>query len=650
MRLTRFISGLFFALAVFATQANDVLNDYARHAQFLEVQISPDGAFLAATSRQEGGTIRLSVIDMNNMQIKSVTELTGGDSIGQFLWASNDQIIIYLAREIGALESAVPTGELMMVNADGSNRRVLTGFRSRHQARTLSSVIHTLPEDPRVVLISSFDFQSREPFLDILQMRIDTGRQRRVDRVPLRARRGSGGVGVLLDSDGEARLAYGIDPGETNEIVLMSKPQGARQWSEIARFEDLEGMFSPIALLSSSQVIGLSDTTTDTRALAIMDIRSGEHEVIAVHPDTDLMPIIAREAGADGEIIGASFEYEAIDAFFLEDVRNQDFSNLVQSLRATFPGQAVGLRSSSRDGRLNVVSVQSANQAARFFLFNRETNQLTSIAESRPWLNEREIPSTQIITYKARDGQEIQALLTLPVGASEDLPLVLLPHGGPHGIRDTFTQMDTDAKVLAEHGYAVLQPNFRGSGGFGRNFQAAGYQNWGTLMIDDMTDGVKHLIDQGIANKDRMCVYGASYGGYAALMSAIREPDMYQCAIGFVGVYDMDLMFTDGDVPRNQSGVTFLNRVLGTDADKRREQSPVHRIADLKAPVFIIHGARDQRAPISHANRLREVLEEKEHPYEWMVKEDEGHGFFKPANNIERWERMLAFLNEHIGE
>ncbi|MEC9319684.1 MAG: prolyl oligopeptidase family serine peptidase, partial [Pseudomonadota bacterium] len=169
-------------------------------------------------------------------------------------------------------------------------------------------------------------------------------------------------------------------------------------------------------------------------------------------------------------------------------------------------------------------------------------------------------------------------------------------------------------------------------------------------MIDDMTDGVDYLIEKGIADPERMCVYGASYGGYAALMSVIREPKKYKCTIGFVGVYDLNLMFQEGDISEAKAGVNYLSKVLPTDKAERESQSPVHQVDKLEVPVFIIQGGRDVRVPKEHAFRLRDALEKRNHTYEWLLKPGEGHGFYKPENNIERWNKMLVFLDKYINE
>lgn len=646
------IIGSSWAVAYANTEDKPItLEEYARNAQFIDVKISPQGKYLAATSRNETGSVRLTVLDISSRAVLSATELRGNESVNTFNWVNNDRLVMSLAREFGPLEMAVPTGEWFAMDADGSRRVMLTGPRSRDGQWVAADVIDWLPDRPNEVLISTYSYTSREPWLDISRMRVDTGRKRSEGRVPIRAQRGVP-PRLLTDSKGEPAVAVGLDPSNTDDVIIISREPGRRgNWREIARYPVLKGGFTPLTFAGNdSLVVGLSDTNSDTRGVALLDLETGKEELIALHPDTDVVPIMSFKEGRSDEVIGVSFEYETISALFFEDVADRDFVAVVQSLHATFPDRQVGVRSATTDGNLMVISVRNANHPPQFFLFDRKNVQLSNLAEASSWLNRDSLPQTQSVVYESRDGLAIQGLLTLPRDKeAKDLPLIMLPHGGPHGIRDSIADIDRDAKVLAQHGYAVLQPNFRGSGGFGRKFEEAGYKAWGTDMINDMTDGVMYLVNQGIVDKNRVCAYGASYGGYAALMSAVREPDLYKCTVGFVGVFDLNLMLTEGDIPRSQSGREYLARVLPDTEEGRNAQSPVHNLDKLKAPVFLIHGAEDIRVPIIQAERLRDALEQRNHSLEWMVKEDEGHGFYKPEHNVERWQRMLRFFNRYIG-
>lgn len=634
------------------SQASISLEEYAKPAQFIDIKISPTGRYLAATSLGETGNVYLSVIDINSKQVISTKHFRDKDTIGAFNWANDERIVINVARLIGPLEQPAFTGELFAVNADGSKPVTLTGPRSRSKAYEATSVVHWLPEEDNIILIASSPFTRTGGFIHLKRLNIENGRSTSVTRAPLRSRSGSS-VQMLVDNTGIGRLVLGVSPENDDQYVMMYRPNEKSEWAEIKRFNENAPLFNPLAFLADNKtVIGVSDTQTDTQALTAFDPVTGKEEVLAHHPKVNLSPIFSFENGKVKDVIGGSYDYDEVAAIFFDDVTDsaKEYSKTLQSMVNTFPGKNVQLTSITKNSKQSILRVTSANSASEFYLFDNEQKKLSYLLDSSPWLKKDELPQTQVMIYKSRDGVDIHSLLTLPKGvAAKDLPLIMLPHGGPHGIRDFFT-LDTDAKVLAQHGYAVLQPNFRGSGGFGRSFEQAGYRNWGKTMINDMTDGVLHLSEQGIIDKNRVCTYGASYGGYAALMSAVREPELYKCVVGFVGVFDLNLMYTDGDIPERASGVRYLEKVIGRDQADLDAQSPLKQLDRLKASVFIIHGGEDKRVPIIHANRLREELTKRNHPHEWLVKEHEGHGFFKPEHNVERWEKMLAFFDKYIGK
>lgn len=651
--MKKIIASIAFILVSMSSHAVEIktaiLENYAKPAQFISIKISPDGSYLAATARDNEGSVQLSVLDIKNFDILSVMQSADGESVNSFEWVNDERLVITMAREVGALEVPTPTGELFAMNADGSRKTVLTGPRSRDKEYVIANVVDWLPgQDDRIMIYTASMFES-DQFLTLWEVNVDSGAKRRAGRIPIRAGNGTSSQ-VIIDQAGTARVATGVAPEDNNAIVIMTRDGANEDWYEIMRYNEDDGGFMPLTVLPNGyEVMGLSNSETDTRSISIYNLKTRQEELLATHPQVDLSPLMSIRDGYPNDLIGASFEFDRIDAVFFQGSEDDDFAQVVQSLMATFPQRQVSVNSATRDTNQIILRVASANDPATFYLFDRKARKLTPIAQAQPWLKKEQIPTTETIVYSAGDGTKLTALLTLPRGRkAEKLPLILLPHGGPHGIRESIGSMDTDAKVLAAHGYAVLQPNFRGSGGFGRDFQSAGYRKWGTLMIDDMTAGVDHLIEQGIADPKRMCTYGASYGAYAALMSVIREQGKYNCAIGFVGVYDLDLMFEEGDTTEVESGQNFLAKIFHSDASERHKQSPLHRADEVKVPVFLIHGEKDRRAPFTHASRLREKFDELEHEYEWMTKKEEGHGFYKPENNVERWTRMLEFLDKHI--
>lgn len=647
MKKIALLFSLFFATSSYAIS----LEDYARHAQLLNIKISPTGKYFAATNRTEDGTIQIVVLDRSTMAVVSQQHFRGKESIHDFHWAKDERLVLSVAREVGSLENPQPTGELFAMNADGKRRLMIAGYRAKFSSYESNEVIDWLPEDDDDILTVSYEWRAEEPAAKIYRLNIYSGRRNLVDKTPLRSSHDSP-VRVVVDGKGVPRFAMGLDQKNPQQMVTLYRPTAESKWTELARHDLEKGSFIPLRFRAGEQeIIGLSNNTTDTDALTVLNLATKQQSILAKHPKTNVSPVYALKNGNTGEIIGATYEYKTVETVFFEDTEDQDFARSIEMLMPSFAGRTVQINSATRDNKLMVLSVSSVNAAPEFFLFDTVEKKVTYLFSSKAWLKPEELPQTQAIVYKSRDGVDIQALLTLPKGVpAENLPLIMLPHGGPHGIRDSLRSVDSDAKVLAEHGYAVLQPNFRGSGGFGLSFEQAGYRNWGLRMIDDMTDGVQHLIKTKLVDGNRVCSYGASYGGYAALMSAIREPDLYKCTVGFVGVYDLNLMFTKGDIADRDAGQLYLEKVLGKDPAQLNAQSPVHNLDKLKAPVFIIHGEEDKRVPLIQAERLREQLDKRQHPYQWLVKENEGHGFYKPENNVERWKLMLEFFDKHIGQ
>ena len=247
--------------------------------------------------------------------------------------------------------------------------------------------------------------------------------------------------------------------------------------------------------------------------------------------------------------------------------------------------------------------------------------------------------------FKNRTGETLFGIYTAPLNRSGKLPLVVTPHGGPFGPYDRWGY-DADVQFLANRGCAVLQVNFRGSGGRGENFERATYRQWGTGIQDDIADGVRWTIDQGMTDPGKVCIFGASFGGYSAIMNPIRNPGMYKCAIGYAGIYDPAEMYKSGDINDSKQGRSFLARAVGAEEDLA-SQSPARRVAELDVPVLLIHGRSDHRAPIEQFNLMEAALKRAGKPFEVLVKPDEGHGFYNAANRTEAYERMEAFLRKY---
>jgi dipeptidyl aminopeptidase/acylaminoacyl peptidase len=291
--------------------------------------------------------------------------------------------------------------------------------------------------------------------------------------------------------------------------------------------------------------------------------------------------------------------------------------------------------------------VASDRNPGDYYLFNLKAKNASMLISQRDWINPERMATTRGFHFTARDGLRIDGLLTLPPGSDgKNLPMVVNPHGGPFGIQDVWGYSG-EVQLLANAGYAVLQVNYRGSGGFGEAFEHAGYKQWGRAMQDDLTDATRWAIQQGIADSKRICIYGASYGGYASLEGVAKEPDLYRCAVGYVGVYDMPMMYHDGDIPERLFGRNFLKETLGED--KLEEISPDMHADRIKAPVLLTAGGADERAPIEQSKRMEQALRNAGKPVETLYYPEEAHGFYKMEHRQELYTRLLAFLRANIG-
>ena len=337
----------------------------------------------------------------------------------------------------------------------------------------------------------------------------------------------------------------------------------------------------------------------------------------------------------DGKLRTAFFDANGADA------------RLYRSLEAAFPGNAIRITSRTSDGKLVLVEVKNDRNPGDFYVFDTVAKKAEHLVSRRDWFDPETMAEVKPFHFKARDGMLLFGYLTMPHGAGKNLPMVVLPHGGPFGVADGW-EFDTEPQLLAAAGYAVLQVNYRGSTGHGRAYQRAGMLQWGGKMQDDVTDATHWAIDQGIADSHRICIYGASYGGYAALMGAAKEPTLYKCAAGYVGVYDLPMMFGKGDIMQSYSGKAYLHDWLG-DPSTLGKVSPVNLAGQIKVPVFLAAGGQDERAPIAHSEKMEKALRAAGVPVETLYFRTEGHGFYVQEHQQQFYTKLLAFLDRNIG-
>lgn len=628
------------------------LKDFAQYSQFKIVRISPQGEYLAA-SFDEGDQDDLVTIDLASKKLLSRQQVGKGFRIADIWWAGPKRVVFELAEQQGgSLVAPVATGELLGVDADGSNGKYLFGYRAEDTTakgtnikgaeRRLGSafMINPMPEDPSVVLIAIADWRDGEKLgrMEVARLNVNNGAVNAVDTAPM-----AGYVRFLADDQGHVRYAVGTDEHQSD--LTFVKRGDSKDWQALNAGSAKHARIYPQRLSADgTRVYLLSDEGSPHLCLIEQQIASGERKTLHCDADADVDAVVM---SFDRQEAIASSAGAGPNGTQLVKTSHPDAERLARFAKS-FPGQYVRPISATRDGSSVVMSTSSDRNPGDYYLFNPKTLKAEYLASARSALDPEQMAARRDLTIKARDGQVLHAVLTLPKGRAEKgLPLVVNPHGGPFDIYDNWL-WDEQPQALASRGYAVLQVNFRGSGGYGAAFKEAGRKAWGSVMINDITDATRALIAQGTVDASRVCIFGGSYGGYAAMMSAVREPDLYRCVIAYAGIYDLPLWKSTSDVSESFGGRTYIDEFIGDDA-KLREDSPLTLIDRLKAPVMIVHGSSDDRVPVNQARALRKALEARKLPYEWLVKDEEGHGFYKLENKVELYTKLFAFLQKNIG-
>lgn len=649
----RLIASFVVALACTArVLAAPTVEDFAANADFdiSLATLSPTGEYLALTVPL-GDRSALLTLRMKDFTRVGAMQLGRNIHITDLDWIGSDRLIYAIGQKYGDLKRPLATGELFAIDVDGDHPDILVGYRAggtnnpsatRIQQRTSERIFATLIEpvddDPTQVFIASFKFDNaEEPYTRVDRLDVRNGRRTKVAQAPVPR------ADFLLDHAQQVRFAWGAQADNANKLHYRADDD-----SEWVLLND-EGT-------SSRVMTPLGFSSDNTTAYLLVDHPSGPSSVQAMDPGTRVMREVVRDTVADPFLVlrsprdespfGVIVAAETMKALYF-DPESAD-AKLHRMLQNSFPGQIVQLRRLADDGETGLLTVHGSRNSGEIYAFNAKTRAANFLAAADSRLDPDLLGQTKGIRFDARDGTPIHGYLTLPPGSDgKNLPLVVMPHGGPFGIADNGL-FDTEVQLLATRGYAVLQPNFRGSGGYGRAFQLAGYRQWGRLMQDDVTDATRWAIAQGIADERRICIHGSSYGAYAALMGVAREPSLYRCASGNIGVYDLRAMHRVGDTSSVKWGQNFLADVMAMD---RLDQDSPTLLADrIRVPVLLSAGKEDERAPPLHTERMRDALQKAGVPVETKIYAGEGHGYFVIANRVDYYTRLLGFLDRHIGQ
>lgn len=636
-----------------ATSARSIpIENFFNNEQLGASQLSPDARHLAIAYTPDAGRTLLATMDVATQALTVVASFADAD-IGHFRWVNEERLVFDVTdRAVGQGDVRDGPG-LYAVDRDGkqfrqlaTRNRIVGDNRTRllpRNARLLQSVGD---QDSDEVYVT--EPEGRGPgdleYVNLLKLNTRTGHATFVKRP-------EGAVWWLLDQTGEPRV---VQARVGKNRVIYYRAPGTEDWSKLAEFDlytGAKGAFTP-DFFGPTGTLYVRARRQDKAALYAYDLAGrqvGAKAVFAIdHYDFSGVPIVA-----DHKLLGIRYQGDSVLTWWNDDNMKAIQRVVDQRLPSTYNSIAVARRAQTP---IVVVTAWSDVQPGMTLLFNTETQQLTPVGVAHPGIVAQQMSPKRLVHYTARDGLEIPAYLTLPQGsAGKNLPMVMLVHGGPY-VRGASLNWNPEVQFLASRGYAVLEPEYRGSTGYGYKLFRAGWKQWGLKMQDDIADGAKWAIAQGYADAARICIAGASYGGYATLMGLINDPALYKCGVEWAGVTDINLIYdgnwsavSDTSEEWKQYGMPVLVGDQVADAAQLKATSPLENAARIKQPLLLAYGGSDLRVPIYHGKKFYNAIKGGNPDVEWIEYAEEGHGWALPKNRIDFWTRVEAFLNRNIG-
>ncbi len=600
------------------------LEDFFRNSPQTAFQISPDGKHISFFAPYHD-RMNIFVQPTDGGEAVQLTHETER-SIAGYMWTSPERIIF--TKDTGGDENY----RLFAVGIDGKGLRAYTDFPG---VRT--NLIDDLEDNPDEVLIA-LNRRNREIF-DAYRLNLNTGELHLVAENP-------GNIqGWMTDREGRLRVATAVVDGVNTQILYRDTEDEPFRPVLTTNFRETVNFLT--FLPRSREVLATTNIGRDRTALVRMDAATcQEIEVLYQHPRYDIGGIYYSKRQEQLMSVSVTTHSGPARHYF-----NEEFQTFRETLNAFFPGRVVGLADCDKAERHFLVYVGDDRTRGAYYYYEHGSTPLL-IAELAPWLKENEMGRMFPIAYKASDGQEIEAYLSLPQGLTPEtarqMPVVVNPHGGPWA-RDVWS-FDSEAQFLCNRGYAVLQMNFRCSTGYGRAFMEAGYKQWGGRVMDDINDGTRHLIATGIADARRIAIYGGSFGGYAALAGVTFEPELYACAVDYVGVSNL-FTFMQTIPPYWRPLLEMLHEQVGdpeADHEMLAATSPALHADNIRVPLLVAQGANDPRVNKAESDQMVNALRERGIEVEYMVKEDEGHGFHNQENRYDFYRAMERFLSKHL--
>ncbi len=599
-------------------------------------QISPDGKYIAFIKPyKDTRNIWVKKVDEPFDKAKLLTNRTDRPIPG-FFWSQDGKYVLFTQDKAGDENFNVYAVNPAETTANGAE---VPTARNITDAQKVRAQIFAVPEsDPDAIYVGLNDRDAA--WHDLYKVKISTGERTLISKNTDRSQ------GVIFDNADKMRLGIRVPPNGDTEILRLDADGKATKIYSCNLFETC----SPVRFHKDNKRVYIQTNkgNPDLTQLVLLDVETGKEEMVESDPSNRV------------DFGGASFSDvsdELIATIYVEDKqriywKDKKFEADYKSLQSKLPNKEISFNSSTKDERLYLISAYSDTEPGEVYLYNRDTKDLKLQYKVREKLPRGSLSEMKTIRYKSSDGLEIPAYLTLPKGMSaKNLPLIVNPHGGPWG--RSGWGYNSYAQFLANRGYAVLQPNFRASTGFGKKFLNAGNNEWGQKMQDDITWGVKHLVAQGIADPKRIGIMGGSYGGYATLAGVAYTPDLYAAAVAIVAPSNLKTLL-EAIPPYWEAGRTSMYKRVGDPNTKEGSaqmdrQSPLNSADKIKTPLMVVQGANDPRVNKRESDQIVIALRERGFPVEYIVAPDEGHGFARPVNNMAMIAAAEKFLAKHLG-
>ncbi len=605
-----------------------------------DAAISPDATQIGLFVNIEG-TYGIRILSINKKDTKPRAILLGEGVKPKWIkWVNNDRVLVALWQS-GKLRG-IPFTSSFIYTLDVKKMKGKFLIKPPELFRQFNDVVvDFLEDDPDHILMSFSDDNTNAP--DIQKVDVVSGRYSR-------QKRGSENIQYWhTDLRGEPRIGQGrSDNSSTEKWTLRIRDAEQDRWRDYDNYPGLEPDVDIFGFTGNPNELIIGDYAgKETQGLYIYDLEAKKQTRKLFHHDTyDVRNVILSSDGS--EVMGASFVADERETELFGD-----YDTVLERMRQRFANGTVDYIDQSQNGKIVLFGVSNSYDPGSLLMVNSETDKVTFISSYRKNLPAKDMGEAISVKYTARDGFKIPAYVTLPPSVTDtsqikNLPFIILPHGGPYA--RTSKHFDYFAQFFATRGFGVLQMNFRGSAGYGKAFKNAGRENW-VLMKEDVEDGTRWLIEKGYADPSRICIAGWSYGGYAALMGAIKNPELYACSISMAGVTDLQDMIND--IKKYRFGrVSAQNFVLRgfEDRDAIKENSPVKRADEYSVPLFLAHGKDDQRVHFDQYTRMKRALRKSPAKTTFMEFDDEDHFLSNQKNRQKFFVGLDKFLRETVGE